>query len=173
MLNFHKNYKYLVIKKYMYSASAQVVKHKINQEFVDQNEIQEDPIVEQHDTPIVHEEPRQTTITENASEKFKSFFKPNKRADIDDRVRQGTQSVFMSMNDGNTSLDNSKSLPDNILPSDTSVKAIITDVALKSICTNVESITNSLGSEIKKSEELAKEWKINIVNFDKFIKSLT
>lgn len=53
-----------------------------------------------------------------------------------------------------------------------STGARITDVTLKSISTNVESIVNSLGYQINTSDALAKEWKENISTLDSFIKTL-
>lgn len=64
-------------------------------------------------------------------------------------------------------------MPDNNVPNNLSIESRITDVALKSICINIETIANNIGSQIHKSDDLAKEWKDNVSNLDKFIKSVT
>lgn len=52
-------------------------------------------------------------------------------------------------------------------------ETLLTDVALKSIVHEVAQLGDSMGTEIKKSHELAHEWKGHILALDEYIKSLS
>ena len=68
------------------------------------------------------------------------------------------------------SLGTFRSMTDNGTQSNLSIKTRITEVALKSIWTNVESIASSVGFQIDKGDGLVREWKHNITLVGQFMK---
>jgi hypothetical protein len=74
-----------------------------------------------------------------------------------------------------TSMDNYKSTSDSLLPTPglLTTQAKLTDLAMKSMVASIDTIAESLGKQITKSNELTKAWKAHIANLDTFISKLS
>jgi hypothetical protein len=109
-----------------------------------------------------------STVRDNWAE----YFSTAEHRNIAEKAIKENKALSDKANDSK-SLDRTTSKQDVYTPIVVSMEVSMTDVVMKSITANVESIADSLGKQVNKSDELAKEWKSNISNLDTFIKGLS
>jgi|SRR5271156_691355 len=115
------------------------------------------------------------------------YLTPEQRKDIEITVKQKMEEIRNKLSGKNNKVSETveknkidkidevinTTFNEHLINSSYATEVKLVDATIKSVSASLDTISNALGTEIKKSDELAKEWKKNINSLDIFIKSLS